>query len=48
MSSPKRLQGKIALVTGGTSGPGLAGARHFIAEGAQIAHFSAHTSSSYD
>ncbi len=36
MSSSKRLQGKIALVTGGTSGLGLATARHFIAEGAQV------------
>jgi NAD(P)-dependent dehydrogenase (short-subunit alcohol dehydrogenase family) len=36
MSSSKRLQGKIALVTGGTSGLGLATARHFIVEGAQV------------
>jgi NAD(P)-dependent dehydrogenase (short-subunit alcohol dehydrogenase family) len=36
MSSSKRLQGKIALVTGGTSGLGLATARHFVVEGAQV------------
>jgi NAD(P)-dependent dehydrogenase (short-subunit alcohol dehydrogenase family) len=32
----RKLEGKIALVTGGTSGIGLATARRFISEGAQV------------
>src|SRR5579871_328631 len=31
-----KLAGKIALVTGGTSGLGLATAKRFVAEGAQV------------
>jgi NAD(P)-dependent dehydrogenase (short-subunit alcohol dehydrogenase family) len=33
---PKKLEGKIALVTGGNSGIGLATASRFIAEGAEV------------
>jgi len=33
---PKRLDGKIAVITGGSSGLGLATARRFVAEGAYV------------
>jgi NAD(P)-dependent dehydrogenase (short-subunit alcohol dehydrogenase family) len=39
-----RLQNKVAVITGGTSGIGLAAAQRFVAEGAFVYIFARHQS----